>query len=147
MVIRDSRYFGLRNALLGLVGTLGNLLGGLVADTLPPPTGYQAVLLLGVGAGLLSVLVLRLQHEPPPAPAPPPQAALRAALGDRAYRNYLGLVFLWYGAVMVGGPFVVPYFVKVGGFSMTQVGLWTLISATSGLLFGPLLDRLADRAG
>ncbi|RTI14283.1 MFS transporter, partial [Thermus scotoductus] len=66
---RRGRYFGLRNALLGLVGTLGNLLGGLVADTLPPPTGYQAVLLLGVGAGLLSVLVLRLQHEPPPAPA------------------------------------------------------------------------------
>lgn len=144
---RRGRYFGLRNALLGLVGTLGNLLGGLVADTLPPPTGYQAVLLLGVAAGLLSVLVLRLQHEPPPAPAPPPQAALRAALGDRAYRNYLGLVFLWYGAVMVGGPFVVPYFVKVGGFSMTEVGLWTLISATSGLLFGPLWGRLADRAG
>ncbi|GLV47394.1 MFS transporter [Thermus sp. LT1-2-5] len=144
---RRGRYFGLRNALLGLVGTVGNLLGGLVADTLPPPTGYQAVLLLGVGAGLLSVLVLRLQKEPPLAPAPPPQAAMRAALEDRAYRNYLALVFLWYGAVMVGGPFVVPYFVKVGGFSMTEVGLWTLISATSGLLFGPLWGRMADGAG
>ncbi|WP_244922472.1 MFS transporter, partial [Thermus scotoductus] len=69
---RRGRYFGLRNALLGLVGTLGNLLGGAVADRLPPPTGYQAVLLLGVGLGLLSVLLLRAQAEPPLPPPPPP---------------------------------------------------------------------------
>ncbi|GGN06505.1 MFS transporter [Thermus composti] len=144
---RRGRYFGLRNALLGLVGTLGNLLGGLVADALPPPTGYQAVLLLGVGVGLLSVLVLRLQEEPPQAPAPPPREALWAALQDGAYRGYLSLVFLWYGAVMVGGPYVVPYFVRVGGFSMAEVGLWTLISAISGLLFGPLWGRLGDQRG
>lgn len=34
---KRGRYFGLRNALLGLVATLGNLLGGAVADRLPPP--------------------------------------------------------------------------------------------------------------
>ncbi|GAA5335528.1 MULTISPECIES: MFS transporter [Thermus] len=144
---RRGRYFGFRNALLGLVGTLGNALGGLVADTLPPPTGYQAVLLLGVGAGLLSVWVLRLQTEPPKPSPPPPRAALRAAFQDRAYRRYLSRVLLWYGAVMVGGPFVVPYFVQVGGLSMAAVGLWTLLSATSGLVFGPLWGRLADREG
>lgn len=144
---RRGRYFGLRNALLGLVGTLGNLLGGLVADRLPPPLGYQAVLLLGVAAGLLSVLLLRLQTEPRETPSPPARAALALAWRDRTYRRYLSLVFLWYGAVMVGGPFVVPYFVRVGGFSMTEVGLWTVISAASGLLFGPLWGRLADERG
>lgn len=142
-----GRYFGFRNALLGLVGTLGNLLGGQVADRLPPPLGYQAVLLLGVAAGLLSVLLLRWQTEPPETPPPPARAALALAWRDRAYRRYLGLVLLWYGAVMVGGPFVVPYFVQVGGFSMTEVGLWTVISATSGLLLGPLWGRLADQKG
>jgi MFS family permease len=30
---------------------------------------------------------------------------------------------------------------------MAEVGLWTLLSATSGLLFGPLWGRLADREG
>ncbi|BDG16743.1 MFS transporter [Thermus brockianus] len=144
---RRGRYFGFRNALLGLVGTLGNALGGLVADTLPSPTGYQAVLLLGVGAGLLSVWVLRLQTEPRAPSPPPPRTALRAAFHDQAYRLYLTRVLLWYGAVMVGGPFVVPYFVQVGGLSMAEVGLWTLLSATSGLLFGPLWGRLADREG
>jgi MFS family permease len=144
---RRGRYFGLRNALLGLVGTLGNLLGGAVADRLPPPTGYQAVLLLGVGLGLLSVLLLRAQAEPPLPSSPPPQKALQAAWRDGAYRRYLAVVFAWYLAVMVGGPFVIPYFIQVGGLSMTQVGLWTLLSATSGLVFGPLWGRLADREG
>lgn len=144
---RRGRYFGFRNALLGLVGTLGNLMGGLVADRLPPPLGYQAVLLLGVGAGLLSVLLLRLQSEPSESPSPPARKALGIAWQDAAYRRYLGLVFLWYGAVMVGGPYVIPYFVKVGGLSMTEVGLWTVISATSGLLFGPMWGRMADREG
>ncbi|WP_038057861.1 MFS transporter [Thermus amyloliquefaciens] len=144
---RRGRYFGFRNALLGLVGTLGNLGGGLVADRLPLPLGYQAILLLGVGAGLLSVLLLRLQSEPSESPSPPAKKALTIAWQDLAYRRYLGLVFLWYGAVMVGGPYVIPYFVRVGGLSMTEVGLWTVISATSGLLFGPIWGRLADRRG
>lgn len=144
---RRGRYFGFRNALLGLVGTLGNLMGGMVADRLPPPLGYQAVLLLGVGAGLLSVLLLRLQSEPSESPAPPARKALGIAWQDLAYRRYLGLVFLWYGAVMVGGPYVIPYFVQVGGLSMTEVGLWTVISASSGLLFGPMWGRMADREG
>lgn len=144
---RRGRYFGFRNALLGLVGTLGNLMGGMVADRLPSPLGYQVVLLLGVGAGLLSVLLLRLQSEPSESPAPPARKALGIAWQDLAYRRYLGLVFLWYGAVMVGGPYVIPYFVQVGGLSMTEVGLWTVISASSGLLFGPMWGRMADREG
>lgn len=144
---RRGRYFGFRNALLGLVGTLGNLMGGMVADRLPPPLGYQAVLLLGVGAGLLSVLLLRLQSEPSESPALPARKAFGMAWQDLAYRRYLGLVFLWYGAVMVGGPYVIPYFVQVGGLSMTEVGLWTVISAASGLLFGPMWGRMADREG
>lgn len=82
---KRGRYFGLRNALLGLVGTLGNLLGGAVADRLPPPLGYQAVLLLGVALGLLSVRLLWLQAEPPPPSSPPPLEALRAAGRDRTY--------------------------------------------------------------
>jgi MFS family permease len=144
---RRGRYFGFRNALLGLVGTLGNLLGGVVADGLPPPLGYQAVLLLGVAAGLLSVVLLRLQAEPKEPPPPPIGEVLAVAWRDRPYRRYLGLVLLWYGAVMVGGPFVIPYFVRVGGFSMTEVGLWTVVSALAGLVFGPLWGRVADREG
>ena len=144
---RRGRYFGFRNALLGLVGTLGNLLGGAVADRLPPPLGYQAVLLLGVALGLLSVRLLWLQAEPPPPSSPSPLEALRAAGRDRTYLRYLAWVFAWYLAVMVGGPYAIPYFVQVGGFSMTQVGLWTVLSAVSGLLFGPLWGRMADREG
>jgi MFS family permease len=143
---KRGAYFGLRNALLGLVGTLGNLLGGYAVDRLPR-LGYPLVLGLGVLSGLLSVGVLRLQPEPRPAPAAPPWPQLQAALSDRAYLRYLLLVLAWFLAVMLGGPFVVPYFLSWGGLSMTQVGLWTVVSASSGLLFGPLWGRVADRRG
>uniref|UniRef100_A0A831UMU3 MFS transporter n=1 Tax=Thermus islandicus TaxID=540988 RepID=A0A831UMU3_9DEIN len=70
---KRGRYFGLRNALLGVVGTLGNLLGGAVADRLPPPLGYQAVLLLGVALGLGGLVgslgaggLARLSPDPSP---------------------------------------------------------------------------------
>ncbi len=145
---RRGRYFGLRNALLGLVGTMGNLLGGLCVDALPGLWGYQLVLLFGVLAGLASVRLLALQAEPPEGSKPPlGLGGVRLAWEDGVYRGYLLRVFLWYLAVMVGGPYVVPYFLGIGGLSMGQVGLWTVISALSGLLFGPFWGRAADRKG
>ncbi len=143
---RRGRYFGLRNALMGLVGTLGNLAGGYLLDALGGP-GYPLVLGVGVGAGLLSVWLLTLQHEPkaPPPEAPWPQV-LRA-VRDAGFRRYLVLVLGWFAAVMVGGPYVIPYFLQWGGLSLGQVGLWTVLSALSGLAFGPLWGRAADRLG
>lgn len=141
-----GRYFGLRNALMGLVGTLGNLAGGYLVDALGGP-GYPLVLGVGVGAGLLSVWLLSLQHEPK---APPPEASwpqVLRAVRDAGFRHYLLLVFGWFAAVMVGGPYVIPYFLKWGGLSLGQVGLWTVLSALSGLAFGPLWGRAADRLG
>lgn len=143
---KRGSYFGLRNALLSLVGTLGNLVGGYVVDHLPR-LGYPLVLGLGVVAGLISVRILKLQPEPEPAPTAPPWPQLWAAVSDPAYRRFLLLVLAWFLAVMLGGPFVIPYFLTWGGLSMAQVGLWTLLSAASGLFFGPVWGRLADRRG
>lgn len=49
-------YFGFRNALLGLVGTLGNLLAGAVIDLMGKPWGFLLVLGIGVVAGVLSLI-------------------------------------------------------------------------------------------
>jgi len=143
---KRGAYFGLRNALLGLVGTLGNLIGGYAVDRLAH-LGYLLVLALGVLAGLCSVQILRVQPEPQPGPTAPPWPQLKTAASDPTYLRYLLLVFSWFLAVMLGGPYVIPYFLAWGGLSMTQVGLWTLVSASSGLLFGPLWGRIADRKG
>jgi len=68
-------------------------------------------------------------------------------LSDRRFRGFLGFVALFLGAVSVGGPFVFPLFLDYVKMTFTQVGLWTVIAASCGLVLSPLWGRLADRIG
>jgi len=142
-----GRYFGLRNGVLGLMGTLGNLAAGGLIDSVGRPEGFLLVLGLAVVVGISSTFILRRQFEPPSASIAPSRAELWQPLADRKFRGYLGFVALFMGAVSVGGPFVFPLFLDYARMTFTQVGLWTLIAASCGLVLGPLLGRLADRIG
>ncbi|ADD26810.1 MFS transporter [Meiothermus ruber] len=142
-----GRYFGLRNGLLGLVGTLGNLAAGALIDALGKPWGFLLVLGLAVGAGVGATFILRRQFEPPMTSSPPRLAEYIQPLSDRRFRGFLGFVVLFLGAVSVGGPFVFPLFLEYARMSFTQVGLWTVIAASCGLVLSPLWGRLADRIG
>lgn len=142
-----GRYFGLRNGLLGLVGTLGNLAAGGLIDALGKPWGFLLVLGLAVGAGVGATFILRRQFEPPMVSTPPRPAEYIQPLSDRRFRGFLGFVVLFLGAVSVGGPFVFPLFLEYARMSFTQVGLWTVIAASCGLVLSPLWGRLADRIG
>lgn len=142
-----GRYFGFRNAFLGLVGTLGNLAAGSLIDHLGKPWGFLLVLFVGVGAGVSAVLLLRRQFEPPSSAVPPRLAELLAPFSDRRFRGFLGFVVLFMGAVATGSSFVVPLFLQYDHMTFAQVGLWTVISASCGLIVGPLWGRIADRAG
>ncbi|RDI95285.1 MFS transporter [Meiothermus sp. QL-1] len=142
-----GRYFGLRNGVLGLVGTLGNLAAGSLIDALGKPWGFLLVILVAVLAGIAATFVLRMQHEPPAQNHPPSLGAFVKPLADRRFRGYLGFVGLFLGAVSVGGPFVFPLFLEHARMSFTQLGLWTLIAAGCSLVLSPLWGRLADRIG
>jgi MFS family permease len=160
-----GRYFGFRNGVLGLVGTLGNLLGGVAIDALGKPWGFLLVLLIGVMAGVASGYLLKFQLEPKGQaretqnkgqeeyaafPVPRPSSLIhdmRTALGDRKFRVYLLFVAMFMGAVTVGSPFVIAMFLEYQKLSFSDVGLWTVIAATSGLFFGPFWGRVADRVG
>ncbi|MER3555711.1 MAG: MFS transporter [Meiothermus sp.] len=142
-----GRYFGFRNAFLGLVGTLGNLAAGTLIDHIGKPWGFLLVLLVGVGAGVASASILRWQFEPPSTPNPPKLRDLVAPFSDRRFRGFLGFVVLFMGAVSVGSPFVVPLWLEYDKMTFAQVGLWTVIAASCGLFVGPLWGRIADRAG
>ncbi|RIH87733.1 H+ Antiporter protein [Calidithermus terrae] len=141
-----GRYFGFRNAVLGLVGTLGNLSAGLFIDAVPKPWGFLIVLGLGVVLGVAASQVLRWQHEPPHESSSA-AGSLRVALTDRAFLGFLGFLAFWWFAVLVGGPFAFPLFLEYARLNFTEVGLWTVISASCGLVFGPLWGRFADRYG
>ncbi|PZA05785.1 MULTISPECIES: MFS transporter [unclassified Meiothermus] len=140
-------YFGFRNALLGLVGTLGNLLAGVLIDTMGKPWGFLLVLGTGVVAGVGATLLLRLQLEPP---APAPRIALadlRSPLEEQRFRGFLVFVAAFMGAVAVGSSFVFPLFLQYARMSFAEVGLWTVIAAGVGLFVGPWWGRVADRIG
>ncbi|RIH82700.1 multidrug resistance protein [Meiothermus luteus] len=142
-----GRYFGFRNGILGLVGTLGNLAAGGLIDAVGKPWGFLLVLLAAVVAGVGATFILRKQYEPPSQSAPPLPAEFTHPLSDRQFRGYLGFVALFLGAVSVGGPFVFPLFLEHARMSFTQLGLWTFIAAGCGLVLSPLWGRLADRIG
>jgi len=140
-------YFGFRNALLGLVGTLGNLLAGAVIDLMGKPWGFLLVLGIGVVAGVGATLLLRLQLEPPaPIPKITP-AEFRSPLKDGEFRGFLVFVTAFMGAVAVGSSFVFPLFLQYARMTFAEVGLWTVIAATVGLFVGPGWGRVADRIG
>lgn len=142
-----GRYFGLRNGLLGLVGTLGNLAAGNLIDALGKPWGFLLVLGIAVIAGVGATFILRQQYEPPCQSTPPGFFEFVGPLSDRRFRGFLGFVVLFLGAVSVGGPFVFPLFLEYARMNFTQVGLWTVIAASCGLVLSPLWGRLADRIG
>jgi len=142
-----GRYFGLRNGVLGLVGTLGNLAAGSLIDLVGKPWGFLLVLGIAVVAGVSATFILRRQFEPPSVSTPPRLAEFVQPLSDRRFRGFLGFVVLFLGAVSVGGPFVFPLFLEHARMTFTQVGLWTVIAATCGLVLSPLWGRLADRIG
>ncbi|ADH62145.1 major facilitator superfamily MFS_1 [Allomeiothermus silvanus DSM 9946] len=140
-------YFGFRNAILGLVGTLGNLLAGAVIDQMGKPWGFLLVLGVGVVAGVSATLFLRLQLEPPaPIPKITP-AEFRSPLKDGGFRGFLVFVAAFMGAVAVGSSFVFPLFLQYARMTFAEVGLWTVIAASAGLLVGPWWGRVADYIG
>lgn len=142
-----GRYFGLRNGFLGLIGTLGNLAAGWVIDAMGKPWGFLLVLGVGVFLGVAAAQVLRWQHEPKSEAPQPKLADFTSPLSDRQFRGFLGFVVFFMGAVNIGGPFVVALWLQYDKMTFSQIGLWTVIAASCGLVVSPLWGRIADRVG
>jgi len=142
-----GRYFGYRNAVTGLVGTLANLAAGALLDVLSHPLGFVLILGIGMFLGLLSPFLMALQHDPPPRAAHPRLGELLAPLLGSELRPFLLFLAGWNGAVMVGSPLVFPYFLQDVRMDYLQASLYTLISAAVTLVLGPLWGRIADRRG
>ncbi len=153
-------------AVIGLAGTLGSLLGGLLpgAITRGPVVEYRITLLAGVVVAVLSLVPLMMMGAARRDAAPPDVTALPEATGARAKRQVrsdMGAFVLVGGLMALGAGAVMPFYnvyLTTLGASAEQVGyvfaLAGLGAATVGLaapavtrrfgaLWGSMLVRLS----
>ncbi len=145
---RRGRYFGLRTGVLGVVGMLANLAAGAFLDAVRAPLSFQVVIVVGVACALVGVLLLLLHHDPPTEKA---EVRLGELLGrpfrEPNFRRFMRFAVYWQFMVMLGAPFVLPYFLDELGMTFTQVATWSSIAALTSLGSTVLWGRVADASG
>lgn len=143
-----GRYFGTRNAFMGVIGVAVSFLGGVWLDHLPSPLDFTVLLSLAVVMGVIASVVLSFHaHPKSDREALKMRAAFAAPLQDRNFRRLLMFAGYWQFSVLLGGAFVIPYFLSHLRMSFTQIAVWEAISAFATLLIGPWWGRVADRVG
>lgn len=143
-----GRYFGFRTGLLGFIGTAANLAAGAFLDRVGAPLSFQVVLGVAVVLSLISSFLYLFHYDPPSERTPLNLRKLfTVPLAQPNFRRFLGFTAFWQFGVMIGGPFVVPYWLEELRMSFTQVAWWSAIAATTGLATTALWGRLADRIG
>jgi len=145
---RRGRYFGMRVGVLGAVGTFANLGAGVFLDHVAAPLSFQLVLGVAVAASFASVVLYFFHYDPP-------TERRRVTLGQivshpyasRNFRRFLVFAIYWQFVVMLGAPFVVPYFLEELKMTFGQVSYWSSIAAVVALGTTILWGRAADRVG
>ena len=143
-----GRYFGMRTGVLGVIGMAANLAAGAFLDRVAAPLSFQLVLAVAIGSSLVAA-VLYLFHYDPPTERQPLRLrhVMLRPLAHPNFRRFLAFAALWQFAVMLGAPFVIPYFLEELGMSFTQVAIWSSTAAVTALLTTILWGRVADRVG
>ena len=145
---RRGRYFGMRTGVLGVIGMVANLAAGAFLDRVAAPLNFQLVLGVSVVLGGVGVALYFAHHDPPSERrAPSIREVFRGPLADRNFRRFLAFAVYWQFVVMLGAPFVIPYFLQELAMSFTQVAVWSAIAASTALATTILWGRAADRVG
>jgi MFS family permease len=145
---RRGRYFGMRTGVLGVIGTVANLGAGAFLDRVGAPLSFQLVLGVAIAASFAAVVLYLFHYDPP-------TEKRRVSLGQIVvtplrhanFRRFLRFAAYWQFAVMLGAPFVIPYFLEELRMSFVQVAIWSSTAAVTALLTSILWGRVADRVG
>lgn len=145
---RRGRYFGMRTGVLGVIGTAANLGAGAFLDRVAAPLSFQLVLGVAVAASLVAVVLYLFHYDPPTEKRRVKLGAIVVTpLRHANFRRFLAFAAFWQFVVMLGAPFVIPYFLEELRMSFTQVALWSSTAAVTALGTTILWGRLADRVG
>lgn len=151
---RRGRYFGLRNAAIGVAALIATLIGGHFLDVWKashPRGELDALLILfgiGVGCGVISLSIQARIYEPPLHEGDDNQPfwqRLQLPFRDHNFRALLLFTFVWTFAVYFTAPFFAVYMLKTLKLSYATVTTYAVLSSVADLLSVRLWGRLSDR--
>ena len=143
-----GRYFGLRTGVVGVVGMVANLISGAFLDRVGAPLSFQVVIVAAAVFGAIGVVLYFFHYDPPvQVVRSRSRDVFLSPLRDANFRRFLQFGVYWQFVVLVGAPFVIPYFLEELRMTFTQVAIWTALAASTGLLTTILWGRVADRVG
>jgi len=150
---RRGRFFGTRNAILGIVGVVAAYAAGRGMDALKAgghePLGYGIAFGLAVLFGLGSTIGLFKQPEPAlhARPATGLRELLFGPLKERQFRRLTIFLAVWFLTGTLASPFYLVHMFKNLHFSFTAVGVYSIIGGVTGMVFQPFWGRIIDRFG
>jgi MFS family permease len=150
---RRGRFFGLRNAIHGILGVTAAWGAGRGMDWLKAqgqePLGYALAFGLAVVFGLVSTLLLFRQPEPELAPRPP--LSLRQTflgpLKETQFRRLIVFLAVWFVTGTLASPFYIVHMMQNLHFSFAAIGVYSMIGGVTGMVMQLLWGRAIDRFG
>jgi MFS family permease len=147
-----GRYFGSRNFVMGIAGMVTVLAVGELITRVGQPSGYQLAIALAFLLGMISTYNFAQLKEPPPnAPTTPVSMSPRVLWRDiRSHPAFLALAItsaLWNFSLNIAGPFFGVYMVQNLKATATLVGMMSVVTSVSSLVFQRRLGKLADKWG
>jgi MFS family permease len=150
---RRGRFFGLRNAIHGLIGVVTAYSAGRGMDALKAHghevLGYGLAFGLAVVFGITSSLLLIRQPEPAMPPKPPvgPRELLFGPLREPQFRRLTLFLCVWFVTGTLASPFYLVHMMKNLHFSFAAIGIYSIIGGVAGMVFQLFWGRVIDRFG
>lgn len=149
-----GRYFGLRNAALGVAALMATMAGGYFLDLWKEshPRGemdaLRVLFLSGVLCGVLSLFIQARIDEPPLHEGDdtlPFRQRLLLPFHDGNFRRFLTFIAFWNFAVYFTAPFFAVYMLKSLKLSYTAVATYAVLSSVADLVSVQFWGRFSDR--
>jgi len=150
---RRGRFFGLRNAIHGILGVTTAYLAGRGMDWLKAQ-GHESVgygLAFGLAAVFGTVSTLLLFRQPEPDIERRPALSLRQTflgpLKEPQFSKLILFLAVWFVTSSLAAPFYLVHLMKNLSFSFAAIGVYSMIGGAIGMLFQVLWGRAIDRFG
>jgi len=150
---RRGRFFGMRNAIHGVIGVCTAYAAGRGMDWLKAQgheaVGYGLAFGLAVLFGAVSTLLLFRQPELKSRRRPPLslRLTLLGPLKEPEFRKLIIFLAVWFVTSAVAAPFYLVHMMTNLKFSFAAIGVYSMVGGAIGMLFQVLWGKAVDRFG